>query len=188
MLAIARELGTALWISSSLAEVGEDLIGLGEPERGERLLHEAIETAAEATQFVIPPRLALAELRLGQGRPAEALEEARRAGDAAGGYLAWKLLARRLHAEALHALGAGAEADAMLREVQATAERATIAPVVWLCALARADILVARGQTDEAATLRAKVRADLARVAADLPEDLRASPASVSLVRRAGGI
>ena len=188
MLAIARELGTALWISSSLAEVGEDLIGLGEPERGERLLHEAIETAAEATQFVIPPRLALAELRLGQGRPAEAREEARRAGDAAGGYLAWKLLARRLHAEALHALGAGAEADAMLREVQATAERATIAPVVWLCALARADILVARGQTDEAATLRAKVRADLARVAADLPEDLRASAASVSLVRRAGGI
>jgi hypothetical protein len=93
-----------------------------------------------------------------------------------------------LHAEALHALGAGAEADAMLREVQATAERATIAPVVWLCALARADILVARRQTAEAASLRAKVRTDLARVAADLPEDLRASVASVSLVRRAGGI
>jgi class 3 adenylate cyclase/tetratricopeptide (TPR) repeat protein len=188
MLAIARELGTALWISSSLAELGEDLIGLDEPERGERLLHEAIETAAEATQFVIPPRLALAELRLAQGRSAEAREEARRAEAAAGGYLAWNLLARRLQAEALHALGASAEAEALFREVHATAERATIAPAAWLCALARADILIARGQADEAAALRAKVRADLVRVTADLPEDLRATAATVSLVRRAGGI
>ena len=137
---------------------------------------------------MIPPHLALTELRLAQGRAAEAREEARRAEDAAGGYLAWKLLARGRHAEALHALGASAEADALLREVQATAERATIAPAVWLCALARADILTAQGRADEATALRAEVRADLARVAADLPEELRASAATVSLVRRAGGI
>jgi len=188
MLAIARELGTALWISGSLAELGEDLIAIGEPERGERLLHEAIDTAAEATQFVVPPRLALAELRLAQGRPAEARDEARRAEDAAGGYLAWKLLARRLHAEALRALGADADADALLREVQATAERSTIAPVVWLCALARADILAARGQADEAQALRGRVRDELVGVVADLPEELRASAATVPLIRRAGGL
>lgn len=188
MLAIARELGTALWISSGLSELGEDLIGLGEADRGERRLREGIETAAEATQFVISPYLALAELRLAQGRPAEAQEEARRAEEAAGGYLAWKLLARRLRAEALRALGASAEADALFRETQTTAERATIAPVVWLCALARADLLDGRGRSDEAAALRAEVRASLRRVAADLPEEPRASAATVPLVRRAGGI
>jgi hypothetical protein len=40
----------------------------------------------------------------------------------------------------------------------------------------------------EAAALRAEVRTSLARVVADLPEELRASAVTVSLVRRAGGI
>jgi hypothetical protein len=63
----------------------------------------------------------------------------------------------------------------------------TIAPVVWPCAPARADILEER-RSDEAAALRAEVRTSLARVVADLPEELRASAVTVSLVRRAGGI
>jgi len=92
-----------------------------------------------------------------------------------------------LHAEALHALGARDDADVLLCEVQATAARVTIAPVVWPCAPARAVILEER-RSDEAAALRAEVRTSLARVVADLPEELRASAVTVSLVRRAGGI
>lgn len=84
-----------------------------------------------------------------------------------------------LHAEALHALGARDDAD--------VPARVTIAPVVWPCAPARADILEER-RSDEAAALRAEVRTSLARVVADLPEELRASAVTVSLVRRAGGI
>ena len=83
--------------------------------------------------------------------------------------------------------GRARRADALLREVHATAARVTIAPVVWLRALARADILEER-RSDEADALRAEVRTSLARVVADLPEELRASAVTVSLVRRAGEI
>ena len=173
MLAITRELGTALWIAGALAELGEDLIALGDEAGGERHLHEAIEVAGEATQFVIPPCLALAELKLAQGRPREALDMARRAEDVAGGFLGWKLQARRLRGEALQALDAGAEGLALLRTTHAAGVATGFAPVVWTTALALADILGRRGQDVEAAAMRAELRTALEEVAAGLPDDLR---------------
>jgi tetratricopeptide (TPR) repeat protein len=185
MLATTRELGTALWISSALAEMGENLIALGDEAGGERRLHEAIEVAAEATQFVIPPRLALAELKLAQGRPREALDMAGRAEDVAGEYRGWKLQARRLRGEALQALDAGPEGLALLRAAQAEGIATGFAPVVWSSTLALADVLDRRGQSVEAAAMRAEARAALEDVAAGLPDELRAPFAMVPMMRRA---
>jgi len=185
MLAISRELGTALWISNALAEIGEDQIALGDQAGGERHLHEAIEAAGEATQYVIPPCLALGELELARGHPREALDMAGRTEDIAGGFLGFKLQARRLRGEALQALDAGAEALALLRTTHAAGVATGLAPVVWTTALALADTLGRRGQHVEAAAMRAELRAALEPVAAGLPDDLRPSFATVPMVRRA---
>jgi hypothetical protein len=185
MLATTRELGTALWISSALTEMGEDLIALGDEAGGERHLYEAIEVAAEATQFVIPARLALAELKLAQGRPREALEMAGRAEDVAGDFRGWKLQARRLRGEALQALDAEREGLALLRAAHAEGVAAGFAPVVWSSGLALADVLDRRGQAVEATAMRAELRAALEAVAAGLPDDLRPSFATIPMMRRA---
>jgi tetratricopeptide (TPR) repeat protein len=185
MLATTRELGTALWISSGLAELGEDLVALGEMEAGERSLREAIATAGEATQFILPALLALSELRLAQARPAEALEPARRAEETAGDYLAWKLDGRRLRADAWITQGRLDEAEALLRAVRASAAAAGLEPVVWRAGLDLAALLDHRGHAAAAAGLRAEARAALERVAADLPDDLRASLEAGPLMARA---
>ncbi|HEX4993515.1 MAG TPA: AAA family ATPase [Methylomirabilota bacterium] len=187
MLATTRELGTALWISSALAELGEDLIALGQADEGERSLHEAIATAGEATQFVLPALLALSELKLGQGLPTAALELARRAEDAAGDYVAWRLHARRLCGDVWIAQGREEQGEALLRAIRASAATAGLDPVVWRTGLDLAALLDRRRQAAEAAGLRAEVRAALDGVAADLPADLQAAFAAGSLMRRAQG-
>jgi hypothetical protein len=185
MLAISRELGTALWISSALADIGEDMIALGDEAGGERRLHEAIEVAGEATQYVIPPCLALAELELARGHPRGALDMAGRAEDIAGGFLGWKLQARRLRGEALQALDAKADGLALLRATHATGVATGFAPVVWTTALALTEALARHGQNVEAAAMRAELQVALEQVAAGLPADLRPSFATVPMVRRA---
>jgi tetratricopeptide (TPR) repeat protein len=185
MLAISRELGTALWISNALAEIGEDQIALGDEAGGERRLHEAIEVAGEATQYVIPPCLALAELELARGHPRGALDMAGRAEDIAGGFLGWKLQARRLRGEALQALDAKADGLALLRATHATGVATGFAPVVWTTALALTEALARHGQNVEAAAMRAELQVALEQVAAGLPADLRPSFATVPMVRRA---
>jgi len=185
MLATARELGTALWIAGALAELGEDLVVLGDLDQSERYLREAIVTAGEAVEFTLVARLALAELRLAQRRPAQALEVAQQAETEAGDYRVWRLEAGRLRAEASLALGRAAEAETLLRATEAEARACGIGPVLWRAALARADLLTARGARGEARALRDEVRVDLERVAADLPPDLRTSLEAGSLLGRA---
>jgi tetratricopeptide (TPR) repeat protein len=185
MLATARELGTALWIAGALGELGEDLVALGELDRSEACLHEAIATAREAVEFTLIARLALADLRLAQRRPAEALETAEDAEREAGDYRAWRLEAARLGAEACRALGRAAEAETRLGDVEAEARACGFRPVLWRAALARAELLAARGLDDEARALRVEMRTALERVAADLPPDLRASFAAGPLLGRA---
>ena len=184
MLAITRELGTALWISSGLTELGEDLIALGQPDEGERLLHEAITAAGEATQFILPARVALAGLELAQRRPATALEAAQRVEAEAGDFLVWKLEGQRLRALALAALGRAGEAEPILHAARVQAAAAGLESVVWRASLGLADLLAGRGRAAEAAALRAETRASLDRVAADLPDDLRASFEDGPLRRR----
>jgi hypothetical protein len=58
MLSITRELGTVIWIACALAELGEDLIALGDDARGGDLLVEVVSTAGEADEFVVRPLMA----------------------------------------------------------------------------------------------------------------------------------
>jgi len=185
MLATARELGTAPWIAGALAEVGQDLVALGDPAEGERCVREAIATAAEAVEFILIARLALVDLRLAQQQPALALETPQQAENEAGDYRAWRLDARRLRAESLIALGRFDEAEPLLDAVETEARGCGIGPVVWPAALTRADLLAGREATGDARALRETVRADLERVASDLPPDLRASFESGPLFSRA---
>jgi class 3 adenylate cyclase/tetratricopeptide (TPR) repeat protein len=184
-LAIARTLGTALWIAGALDELGEDLVALGREPEGEPLLHEAIEAAGEATEFVLPPLLALADLRLRRGDADEARRFAERAEAMAGDFRLWQLDARRLQARALITLGRATDGERMLEDVRRQAGALGFEPVVWRAGLDLADQREAGGQAAAAAALRAEARAGLERVAAGLPDDLRASFAAGSLMRRA---
>jgi class 3 adenylate cyclase/tetratricopeptide (TPR) repeat protein len=185
MLGTARELGTSLWIATALGELGEDLVAQEEIDEGERLLHEAISTAGEALQFALIPGLALAELRLRQRQAGAAVDIAGLTESRAGDYVPWRLEARRLRAEALIVLGRVEEGDPLLRAVEAEARERGIGPVMWRAGLARADRLEDQGAAGEARTLRAGVRAALDRVAAGLPDDLRALFEAGPLLRRA---
>jgi len=185
MLATTRELGTALWISCALCDLGEDLLALGQEAEGERLLTEAIEVARDANEFLIPPLLALASLRLRRGEAAAALATADRAVATVREYLCWSLEARCLRAAALLALGRAEEGETLLRETLDRALGAGVGPVIWHARLALADLLAERGLKEEAAAARAQALAGLERVAADLPEDLRASFTAGELMRRA---
>jgi tetratricopeptide (TPR) repeat protein len=185
MLAITRELGTALWLAVALAELGADLIALGDDERGGRLLEEAIEEAGEAVEFVILPLRVTAELLLRRGRFEAALDTARRAGQAAREYLVLWLHSRGQEGEALQALGHVAEAERVLREVRAQARAIGAAPPGWDAALALADHLGAQGRAGEAASVRAEALVLLERATVDLPEDLGGSFAQTRMVRRA---
>ena len=185
MLAIARSLGAALWIAGALDELGEDLLALGRETEGERLLHEAIEAAAEATEFVLPPLLALADLALRRGCAEEAHRVAGRAEAVAGDYRSWGLDARRLGARSLIALGRGLDGEGILEDVRQQAGALGFEPVVWRASLDLADQREAGGQATAAAALRAEARAGLERVASGLPDDLRAAFADGPLMRRA---
>ena len=184
---MARELGTALWISNALGELGEDLAALGERDAGERSLRDAIVAAGEAIQFALPALLALSDLKLAQGLPAEALELAGRAEESAGDYVAWKLHAQQLRAEAWIAQGRSEEALVLLQAVRGAAAVIGLEPVASRAGLDLAALLSDRGRAAEAAGLRDEVRAALESVAADLPEDLRATFTAGPLLSRARG-
>jgi hypothetical protein len=92
MLTTTRELGTALWVAAALAGLTADLIALDDEQGGDRLLQEAIDVAGEAVQFVIPPLLTRADLRLRQGHFEAALDTAREAARAGEEYLVVALM------------------------------------------------------------------------------------------------
>jgi tetratricopeptide (TPR) repeat protein len=185
MLGIARPLGAALWIAGALDELGEDLVALGREAEGEPLLHETIEAAGEATEFVLPALLALAELRLRRGDAEEARRFAGRAEVMAGDYRSWQLHARRLDARALIALGRVPEGEEILEDVKQQAGALGFEPVVWRGCLDLAEQREGSGQAAAGAALREEARAGLERVASGLPDDLRAAFAAGPLMRRA---
>ena len=185
MLAIARELGTVLWMASAHAELGEDLLAVDDTDGGARLLEEAIVTAGEAVQFVVPPLLAQAGLLLRQRRLEAALDAARRAQGAAREFLPWAMEAARMVGEALVGLGRVDSGEQLLRDTKAKAQAVGVAPAAWRAGLVLADHLAAQRRHDEASAERGEARALLERAAAELPEDLRRSFAASPAMRRA---
>ena len=183
MLGIARELGTTLWIADGLSELGHDLVAAGDLAEGARRLAEAIEAAREALQFTVRPTIALMELALLTGRPADALDHLRRLAPVAPQFAVYALDARRVEAQALAALGRGDEVEARLRAVRADAATLGGIPAGWRASLALARLLEAAGRRDEAQAARADARRGLDKVAAGLtgaPDLLRGFKASAA--------
>jgi tetratricopeptide (TPR) repeat protein len=168
MLGIARELGTTLWIADALSELGQDLVAAGELGEGERRLTEAIDAAREALQFTVRPRVALMELALRTGRPAEALDQWAQLPPSVAQFAIYALDARRVEAEALATLGRGDDAETRLRAVRADAATLGGIPAGWRASLALARLLDTAGRREEAQTARAVARRGLEKVAAGL--------------------
>jgi tetratricopeptide (TPR) repeat protein len=182
MLGIARELGTSLWIADALSELGHDLVAAGKLTEGARRLAEAIDAAREALQFTVRPRIALMELALRTGRPAEALDQWERLPPNTAQFAVYALDARRVEAEALAALGRRAEAEARLRTVRADAVTLGGVPAGWRANWALARFLEADGRRSEAEAARADARRALDKVGTgltgvpDLLRGFRATP------------
>ena len=180
MLGIARELRSTLWIAEALSELGQDLVAAGEIETGARQLTESIEAAHEAGQKTVQPGIALMELAVRTGRPAEALERLAHL-PAISQFAVYALDARRAEGEALIALGRRADGEVQLKAVEADAAALGVAPAGWRVSLALARLFDATGRDAEARAARADARRLLEKVAAGLtgaPDLLRGFQAS----------
>ena len=183
MLGIARELRTTLWLADALSELGQDLVAAGEIADGTRHLVEAIQAAHEAVQFSVRPGVALTEVALRTGQPAEAL-----------GHLgAWSSsppnspctcsMRAGLRARRSWPWGARGEGEARIREVKAEAAALGAAPSGWRASLALARLYDATGRMDDARAARADARRLLDKVATGLtgvPELLRGFKATAA--------
>ncbi|MGH7276640.1 MAG: ATP-binding protein, partial [Candidatus Rokuibacteriota bacterium] len=185
MVRVARELGSVIWVAEALGELGEDLAALGDAAAAAAALDESVATADELVKFAAHALIGLAELRLAQGTLEAALEAARRAQTIAAEYRVATVDARRVEGEALLGLGDLDGAEAALRQAKADAAAMEAEPARWRACLGLADLLAVRGRYDDAARERAEALTALERVAADLPDDLRASFAETTAMQRA---
>lgn len=185
MLGIARTLGAVIWIADALGELGADRLALGDDAAAAALLDEAISTGGNAVKFVLPALRGRVELLLRRGDAAAALAAARRFQELGRELRIHVVEGRRLEAEALLALHEldAAEIAASAAKVEALTRRAEKA--AWRSCLTLADVFSAKGRTQEATCERAEALAALRRVAADLPEDLRAAFDDSPAMRRA---
>jgi hypothetical protein len=176
MLGISRDLGSALWLTDALSEIGQDLLALGEREPGLARLEEALVGGGDALEFTVRAHLALADFSLREGRQEEALDRPRRFLAAGFEFPIFVARARRVEGQVLAALGRTDEAEAVLWQVQADARALGALPPDWEASLALVDLLAAAGRVAEAAREQARARALLDRVAVEVTDPvLRAS-------------
>jgi class 3 adenylate cyclase/tetratricopeptide (TPR) repeat protein len=169
--ALTRRLGGHIWIADAIGNIGQDLVCAGDLHEGRRHLMEAIAIAGECREKAMFPLLQLAACELRAERPDEALAVVARFRAECGGYRALLVEARRLEAEAWRIRGRTADAEAALRAVMAESEAFQYDASRWRAGLTLAELLRARGETDEARRHAAAVQAALDRVARGLPHE-----------------
>jgi predicted ATPase/class 3 adenylate cyclase len=174
MLTIARDVGSALWTTEALANVALDQLALGDLEAARVASDEAIRAGGQYQKGNVDAWLTRLHLLLLDGRPADALREARAARALMVDYRVRLPEIVVLEGAALAALGRPDEAEARYREALGAARDVGAAPGLWQAARALDDLLTGLGRTAEAASLRAAVDAELDALAVDLAEpDLR---------------
>src|SRR5262249_6194678 len=176
MLGISRDLGSALWLTDALSEVGQDLFALGERGLGLARLADALAAGGDALEFTVRAHLALADFSLREQRLEEALDRARRFLGRRLEFPIYVAGARRGEGEALAALGRTEEAEVVLRSVQAEASALGALERDWEASLALVDLLRAKGRAADAAREQARARALLDQVLLEVADPaLRAS-------------
>ncbi|HKZ06248.1 MAG TPA: AAA family ATPase, partial [Methylomirabilota bacterium] len=145
-LAIARLLGTTVWIAEARCNVGEDLIALGRRDDAVAALDQSIVDCGDLMFYVIPPLTLRASLHLDAGDAPAALAMAREALTRAPRMRVFVGDARRVEAEALAVLDGLDAALPRLREVEALAAEVEAPPMAWRAALAAARLLGAAGR------------------------------------------
>jgi tetratricopeptide (TPR) repeat protein len=170
MLAVAGELGTALWLSEAHGELGRDLAMAGDAAEATAHLERALEIGGDAVEFTVGPLLALAELRLRRGHATDALEAVQRLYESAPEFRVFVADARRVEGEARAALGRTDEAESLLRRAKAEATAVAAAPPRWRACLALGRLLASTGRAAEAAAEYAEALEVLEQVAAGLPD------------------
>jgi predicted ATPase/class 3 adenylate cyclase len=179
MLAIARDVGSALWTTEALANVALDQLTLGDLDAARAASDEAIRVGGQYQKGNVDAWLTRLHLFLLDGRPADALREARAARTLMVDFRVRLPEIVVLEGAALAALGHPVEAEATYREALESARAVGAAPGLWQAARALDDLLTGLGRTSEAAPLRAAVDAELDALAVDLAEpNLRQTLAS----------
>ena len=128
--------------------------------------------------------IALGDLALRRGEPIAARELVRRFLGLGTGYTVLELDGRRVDAEALAAMGEIPRAEAVLREVKQLAQELEAWPVLWRATLALAELSLREGRPADAMREATDAQEQLERIAADLPEELRASFPQSAPMRR----
>ena len=174
MLATARDVGSAIWTTEALANVARDRLTLGDLEAARVASDEAIEAGDRFQKCKLEAWLTRTHLLLLDGRPEDALREARATHALISEFRVRLPEIVVLEGAALAALGRADEAETAYRAALDLAG-AVGAPVgLWQAARALDGLLTGLGRAEEAAALRATVDAQLDALAVDLAEpDLR---------------
>jgi DNA-binding NarL/FixJ family response regulator len=172
VLALARGIHSSVWINTGAAGLASALCALGETDAAHALLSDVM--TADAPVRTHGQRLlwtARAELALAQGQPQDALAIIDRLYATARNLTAEANIPRlaQLKAAALADLGDFAEAEALLRAAQATADADGSPPTLLMLHGRLAAILNRQGQHDAALAEEAAAREIAARLAQTIP-------------------
>jgi tetratricopeptide (TPR) repeat protein len=170
MLAIAREVGSALWTAEALANVALDRLVLGDLDAARAASDEAIGLGGQYQKGNVNAWLTRAQLLLLDGRPAAALTEARATRALISEFRVRLPELVVLEGASLAALGRADEAEAAYREALDLARAVGAAVGLWQAARSLADLLTRDGRAEEAAALRSATDAELDELAVGLGE------------------
>lgn len=170
MLAIAREVGSRLWTVEALANVARDALRLGDRAAARTYADEACALGGRYQKGTLDAWLTRIELRLADGRPAEALAEARRTRA-----LIAELRVRLpevwcLEGDALDALADRTGAEQAYRAALAAARSVGAAVGLWQAGQRLGRVLARTGRADEADTVLAQTDAETDRLGQELGE------------------
>jgi tetratricopeptide (TPR) repeat protein len=170
MVAIARDVGSVLWTTEALANVALDHLILGDLAAARTASDEAIDLGDQYLKGVIDARLTRIRLLLLDGRPSDALQQARTARAQMNEFRVRLPEIVVQEGAALEVLGRADKAEAAYREALESARAVGAAPGLWQAVLALEKLLAGSGRGAEAGALRAAVDADLDVLAAELSE------------------
>jgi class 3 adenylate cyclase len=170
MLAIARDVGSAVWTVEALANVAFGQLALGSLEAARVASNEAIALGGQYQKGTLDAWLTRVHLLLLDGHPSEALAEIRATRALIAEFRVRLPELIVLEGAALAALDQPDAAGAAFQEALDVARSVGAAVGLWQAGRALADLLVSRGRVEEAGVQLGALDAELDVLARDLDE------------------